>query len=463
MSAVRARSSATVMIGLLVLLAGGAGHAANADPAAVFEATRARTATDRSALAEREAAHARRLEQARERLQQARQRFAALEADGRALEQRFDDNNQRLAQRTAELRERIGALKELFGVFQQTASDLMAAFAASPTSFEAPDRERWLIAFAERMKQVEEVTTTEDIRRLTAEISREIDMLGRIARLRGPVYEDGQARQREVVRIGGFMLVAADPSPAYLVWDVGQARAELPPRQPPPRWTRQLASWLDAGTAIAALPVDPSRGGLIQLLARQPTLVERIAQGGLVGELILVLGFAAGLALIAKLVDLVVLGARMRRQEQSPEAPRSDNPLGWLLACAAEARQRAGASLPLLLADCVERGTDRIRSLLVVFQAVAAIAPLLGLLGTVVGMINTFQAITLYGTGDPRTMAGGISQALVTTVLGLAVAVPAVIAHAVLDARCRSLAERLERHAAGLLADAARSSQEAGA
>jgi len=96
----------------------------------------------------------------------------------------------------------------------------------------------------------------------------------------------------------------------------------------------------------------------------------------------------------------------------------------------------------------LERGNSLIKLL-------AAIAPLLGLLGTVTGMILTFQAISLFGSGDPKLMAGGISQALVTTVLGLVVAIPLLFSHSVIAYLSRSMIQRLDEQCAGVLARSA--------
>ncbi len=87
-----------------------------------------------------------------------------------------------------------------------------------------------------------------------------------------------------------------------------------------------------------------------------------------------------------------------------------------------------------------------------ILKVIAVVAPLLGLLGTVTGMIITFQAITLFGTGDPKLMAGGISQALITTVLGLVVAIPTVLLHTLVSGRSRRIIEVLEEQATGMVA-----------
>lgn len=110
-------------------------------------------------------------------------------------------------------------------------------------------------------------------------------------------------------------------------------------------------------------------------------------------------------------------------------------------------------TLELKLDDAVLREIPALEVRLVWLKILAAVAPLLGLLGTVTGMILTFQQITLFGTGDPKLMAGGISQALVTTVLGLIVAIPMVLLHAMLNARSKGLIQVLEEESAGLIAE----------
>jgi len=109
-------------------------------------------------------------------------------------------------------------------------------------------------------------------------------------------------------------------------------------------------------------------------------------------------------------------------------------------------------TLELRLGEAVMREVPRINSYLPLLKMIAAIAPLLGLLGTVTGMIVTFQAITLFGGGDPRLMADGISQALVTTVIGLCVAIPILLLHNLVQARARSICEILQNEAVGRVA-----------
>jgi biopolymer transport protein ExbB len=109
-------------------------------------------------------------------------------------------------------------------------------------------------------------------------------------------------------------------------------------------------------------------------------------------------------------------------------------------------------TLELKLDEAILKNTPALERFLTMIKVLAVVAPLLGLLGTVTGMINTFQAITLFGTGDPKLMANGISQALVTTMEGLWVAIPLTFLHALVASRSRSIINTLEEQAAGIVA-----------
>ena len=176
-------------------------------------------------------------------------------------------------------------------------------------------------------------------------------------------------------------------------------------------------------------------------------------QGGLVGYMILGLGAVALLLALIKLLDISLIALRVHWQQRRLDQPTAANPLGRLLLVYQDNRMVDSETLDMRLHDQVAREDGRINRLTIFLAIIAAVAPLMGLLGTVVGMINTFQAITLYGTGDPQTMAGGISQALITTVLGLIVAVPAVLLHAVVSARGKAVSTVLKQHSALLLGD----------
>ena len=432
--------------------------AAEPDPhqlQAVVEAMQADLAATRKKLAAREAAYAERLAQSRQRLADAQALLARREAEGRALERRFDSNRDELDDKAELLKNKIGALKELFGVFQQNASDLIGAFVGSPTSLQYPDRDWWLEGFANRMKHASEVSSADDIRTLWLEVMREIQARGQIVRLRAPVYSEDPALsgERELVRVGGFNLISSEPAPEYLQWSTARQRVEAMPRQPEGPYSAQIERYLESDEGLHELSLDPSGGVLLSLLAEKPTAPERVDQGGLVGYMILGLGAVALVLALIKLLDISLIALRVHWQQRRLDQPAPGNPLGRLLQVYQDNRMVDSETLEMRLHDQVAREDGRINRLTIFLAIIAAVAPLMGLLGTVVGMINTFQAITLYGTGDPQTMAGGISQALITTVLGLIVAVPAVLLHAVVSARGKAVCTVLKQHSALLLGD----------
>ncbi|MGL5069817.1 MAG: MotA/TolQ/ExbB proton channel family protein, partial [Aeromonas salmonicida] len=135
----------------------------------------------------------------------------------------------------------------------------------------------------------------------------------------------------------------------------------------------------------------------------------------------------------------------------------ADNALGRVLTVAEQHPELSMETLELRLDEAILQETPRMERGIGMVKVIAAIAPMLGLLGTVTGMIGTFQAITQFGTGDPKIMAGGISMALITTVQGLVAAIPLILAHSLLQSRFTELSNVLEQQVAGILAERAES------
>ena len=128
------------------------------------------------------------------------------------------------------------------------------------------------------------------------------------------------------------------------------------------------------------------------------------------------------------------------------------NPLGRILSVYSDKIAQDVETLSLKLDEAILRETPSIERGLITLAILAAVAPMLGLLGTVSGMIETFQSITLFGTGDPKLMSGGISQALVTTELGLAVAIPMLLIHSALSSKSNRLIQILDEESAAIVA-----------
>jgi biopolymer transport protein ExbB len=373
-------------------------------------------------------------------LNEARTRLAAAEAEQEKLKVEFQTNEDALTEQGEALRARSGQLGEVFGVVKQQAQELQGQLSDSLISAEYPQRSE-LLAFAE-LKRIPSLAELEGLWFL---LQQEMTATGEVSRFSAPVVQpDGSRIETEVLRIGPFSAITNDGR--YLIHD--NAVLQQLPVQPGAGVIAQARDFA-AGKGDALL-VDPSRGNLLALLAQTPDLKARIAQGGLVGYIILVLGGVGLLVALWKLITTLKIELSVRAQLRSADQADSGNPLGRVLAAGRAGRTTDETELRvdealLKEAPILERG-------LTLLKLVAAVAPLLGLLGTVTGMIGTFQSITLFGTGDPKLMAGGISQALMTTVLGLCVAIPLLFCHSLLAARSRRLLQLLQQKGLALLA-----------
>jgi biopolymer transport protein ExbB len=365
------------------------------------------------------------------------------------LERAFEENARARGELAARFDERLGELKELFGVLQQVTGETRGQFEASLTQVQYPERTAFLDELGAKMRRGSRLVSLDEIERLWFELQREMVASGKVERLDLPVLAaDGSASQRRVTRVGLFNLV---DDHNYLAYAPTTGQVSVLPRQPPARYLETLSGFSQATGGLAPFAVDPTRGQLLSLLVQAPSVPERIEQGGVVGYVIMALGALALLIALERLAVLYSTSLRVRAQAQRPDQP-GDNPLGRVLRVYHADPGADVETLELRLGEAILKELPRFNRALTLLKVIAVVAPLLGLLGTVIGMILTFQAITLFGTGDPKVMAGGISQALVTTVQGLAVAIPTLLLHALVSAPARRLGQVLEEQAAGLVA-----------
>jgi biopolymer transport protein ExbB len=378
-------------------------------------------------------------------LEEARAAMAYQEARSDALESRFGENELTLAQLEETLRQRLGALGELFGVVRQVAGDASGNLASSLVSAQLPGRD----VFLSELGQSKTLPSIEALERLWFILHQEMTELGKVVRFPATIVTvDGEEVQTEVIRVGAFNAISGGK---YLRWDSETQRLTELARQPAGIYLSTLPAFEAATSGMASLAIDPSRGSILSMLILTPDARERVEQGGPVGYTIIVLGILAGLLAVSRWVAVFIAGRKVSRQKTSKEISVG-NPLGRVLAVYQENESADTESLELKLDEVILRETSRLERLLWAIQVVSVVAPLMGLLGTVTGMIQTFQAITLFGTDDPKMMANGISEALVTTMLGLCVAIPLVLLHAVVSSGSRSVVEVLEEQAAGLVA-----------
>ncbi|HEY8569666.1 MotA/TolQ/ExbB proton channel family protein [Microbulbifer sp.] len=385
-------------------------------------------------------------------LSQAENTRTSEEARSAALEKKYEEQELLVQQKRQQLDERLGSLKELFGHLTSTAGDLRANLDTSLVSAQYPGRAEFLDQLIDKMNSATKLPTIQEIERLWYELQRETVESGKIVKFNGTVIKpDGEQTEQEVVRVGNFNLVS---NGKYLEMNDSLKMAELI-RQPDGKFLSMAADLQAATSGFTAFGVDPTGptgGSYLKAMINSPSLVERWHQGGPVGYVITAVGVVAVLLAIWRLLVLSGVNSKVNAQLRS-STPNTNNPLGRVLAVAEENKGIDGETLELKMEEAVLKERPAIESGLNLLKIIAMVAPLLGLLGTVTGMIVTFQAITIFGAGDPKAMAGGISSALVTTVLGLVVAIPTVLLHTIVNGRAKRILHILDEQSAGIIAE----------
>jgi len=365
------------------------------------------------------------------------------------LEAEFKANENKTAKLQEDLAHELGALKELFGVLQQVSGDTKAVFDSSIISAQFPGREKFLNDLIAKASS-SELPTIDEIGHLWFEVQREMTESGKVVRFKTDVqYPNGAIENKEIVRVGTFNLISDGK---YLEWRTKYQNVSELPRQPQERYLKTAQGLQNATSGYAPFAVDVSRGAILGLLIQAPGNFERIDQGGIIGYIIIYgLGPLSLLLIIISGVSLLMTRNKVKAQIRSDEV-NLNNPLGRVLSVYDQNKEVDVETLELKLDEAILKETPKLERFLTMIKVIAAIAPLMGLLGTVTGMINTFQSMTLFGTGDPKLMAGGISQALVTTVLGIVVALPTVFLHSIVAGWSKDIIHTLEEQSAGIIA-----------
>jgi len=395
---------------------------------------RAAATTESRINQEREASFVRDRDQQSRLLAEARQELAGENSRSDRLRVEYDRNERTLADLETTLTERMGNLGELFGVVRQAAGDVQAALDDSMVTAQMPGRTLFLAELAQRR----ELPTVPELRQLWSAMVTEIAESGKVLRFSAPVEMiSGEKENLEIVRLGVFTAVSDG---TFLDWDTSKSREnfiELA-RQPATRHSRMAANLQDSAAGdIVPMSVDFTRGQILRAVVQSRTPIERVREdGGPVGYVIIGIGVFGLLLCLWKAFSLFSTGGRISRQMKTGEADKT-SPLGRGLAVYSDNPDADTETLELKLDEAILRETAPIETGLSFIKVLYVVAPLLGLLGTVVGMIATFQMITLFGTGDPRMMAGGISTALF---------------HSFLQGKARGLIQVLEEQAAGIIA-----------
>ena len=381
-------------------------------------------------------------------LNQMKSQLKAEEGRSVRLTKEYEDNDSKLADLEEQLTLKLGSFGELFGIVRQTAGESKGQFALSLTNIEYPSRIEFLGDIAERKSL--DLPTNEELERLWFEILNELNQSGKVKEYTSQILsKSGEVMNADILRIGVFNSVA---NGMYLNLVAEQNVLEYLPKQPD-GGIRRSAKRLqnsDAGSYHEVF-IDPTRGSLLTKLIDRAGFFERINQGGFVGYIIIIL-LTIGLVLGAMRYRFLSQEAKVLDAELGSGNFSDSSVLGKLNKIFKDYSGSTPEDLEAQLEDVLSRAVPVLEQNLSTIKLLAAVAPLLGLLGTVVGMIETFQSITLFGTGDPKLMAGGISQALVTTMLGLIAAVPLLFIHNILESRSRNITQVYEEQAIGFIA-----------
>jgi biopolymer transport protein ExbB len=408
-------------------------------------------ARDSKEAREREARFAADRNQQQNLLNQARAERTRQERNSERLEQLFEDQQAQIVSAREALNERLGALKELFGVLQTVTGDSQGRFKSSLTDIQFPDRSEFLVALGGKMAGSSSLASIEEIEQLWFELQREIVESGKIVRFKHDVTTaSGDVVNTDVTRVGLFNIVSEG---GYLEYNPVTGSIKELLRQPPQgRYTSSAVEMAESSAGdVIRFGFDGTRGGILGLLVESPTVEDRIHQGGIVGYCIIALGFIGLLIAIWRWIGLSNDSRRVSAQLKRDSAS-TDNPLGRVLAAYESNKNADTETIELKLSEAALKEMPGLTKGLLFIKVVSVVAPLMGLLGTVTGMIKTFQVITLYGAGDPKLMAGGISQALMTTVLGLVVAIPMVLIHTLVSGQSRKIVNILNSQSAGIVA-----------
>ena len=385
--------------------------------------------------------------QQKRQLSDAKKELKRVKARTAQLKSEFDSNEEDLTELEDELRKSMGNLGEMFGVVRQVSQDTIAIREASLLAVRIQSDEQVLNKLADS----KELPDIKELEQLWFELQAHMTIQGTTSKQETDYIDAaGNKAKSDIVNLGPFVVFNEN---GFLHFD-DQTGLLLELKNQPSGASLIDDYWNDAG--VVEMLVDPTRGTLLSLGSESPSVLDRIHQGGFVGYIILFIAVLGLSYAVFLLYQYVQTHQKVIAQLASPDQASSDNPLGRVLnVYESHKAEQDLETLEMQLDEAVLKEMPKLEQGLPLIKLLAAVAPLLGLLGTVTGMIATFQSITLFGTGDPKLMAGGISQALITTVLGLVTAIPLLFMHNILSTRSKSIIQILDQQSAGIVAQQA--------
>jgi biopolymer transport protein ExbB len=416
----------------------------------LLEQTRQARAAEQQINAEREKEFTAARDRQAQLMREAVSKRDAAEARSQQLSSQYDANETRINELRALLKSREGNLGELFGVTRQVAGDVATVISQSIISAQYQDREEFL----RKMAGAKDLPSIVELERLWFEMQREMTETATVARVALPVARaDGTSAERTVLRIGPFI---ASTEGEFLGYLPGTKAYTVLSRQPPSAFGKSAEKLQEAQSGYTRSVVDPARGVLLGMYVERPNVVERIHKGEAVGYVIIVVGVVGALLALGQLFYLIQVRSKVSWQLKNLDRPTSTNPLGRVLLAFKGDQSRieeATEVAELRISEAVLREVPKLERFQAFLRLAVAAGPLLGLIGTVIGMIITFQSITESGSSDPKLMATGIGQAMIATVLGLGIAIPLLFVNAGLASLSRSVVQILDEQSTGILAE----------
>lgn len=369
------------------------------------------------------------------------------------LTQQFDANQLTISERREALRIARADLNELLGTIQGVAGDFRAIFENSLISAQYDGREEFLDGFINRVASDTEQVRIDEIERFWFFMQQELIESGNVVQYSDTVtLPSGEPETRTITRIGSFNSISNGD---YLSYSGAIGHLQVLPRQPSGDVVGRAQQLESAQEGLVKVGIDPTGalgGTLMANLINFPTPMEQVRDNsGVIGFMIIGLGAIAIIIALIRSFILTLVAAKVNAQVKSDKANKN-NPLGRVLLVAEANPNVDTETLELKLGEAILQETPSLERFLTLIKIISTIAPLMGLLGTVTGMIAVFQQITVYGAGDPTIMAGGISMALMTTVLGIVAAIPAILMHSWVKSKADRIIHIMEEQATGIIA-----------